>query len=99
MIDKLREDKIPEGPIYGRLKAGETVKLDDGREICGQDYVGAPQKGRIVTILGDTRQTPAILIWLKMRMSWFMNVLLVAETQGLPAITIIRLAFKRQTLL
>lgn len=60
LIDKLREDKIPEGPIYGRLKAGETVKLDDGREICGQDYVGAPQKGRIVTILGDTRQTPAI---------------------------------------
>lgn len=61
LIDRLRADNIPSGPVYGRLKAGETVTLDDGRVVCGHDYVGAPQKGRVVTILGDTRQTPSII--------------------------------------
>jgi len=40
------------------LKAGQTVTLPDGRTINGQDFIAAPQPGRIVTILGDTRQTP-----------------------------------------
>lgn len=61
LIDRLRADNIPSGPVYGRLKAGETVTLDDGRVVCGHDYVGSPQKGRVVTILGDTRQTPSII--------------------------------------
>jgi len=29
--------------------------LEDGRSINGKEFVGPPQKGRIVTILGDTR--------------------------------------------
>lgn len=57
MVDKLREDNIPSGPLYGRIKAGETVTLPDGRTIDGRDYIGHAQKGRIVTILGDTRKT------------------------------------------
>ncbi|KZL37740.1 ribonuclease Z [Secundilactobacillus collinoides] len=58
MVDKLREDQIPSGPVYGQLKAGKTVTLPDGRVINGQDYIGHAQKGRIITILGDTRRTP-----------------------------------------
>ncbi|MFC6163795.1 ribonuclease Z [Lactiplantibacillus dongliensis] len=56
--DKLKALNIPSGPLYGQLKAGQTVTLPDGRTINGQDFLGAPQAGRIVTILGDTRQTP-----------------------------------------
>jgi len=55
--DKLKALNIPSGPIYGQLKAGQTVTLPDGRTINGQDFIGAPQAGRIVTILGDTRKT------------------------------------------
>lgn len=61
LVDKLHEEHIPSGPIYGQLKAGKTVTLDDGRILNGEDYIGAPKKGRIVTILGDTRQVPSII--------------------------------------
>ncbi|WP_318765977.1 ribonuclease Z [Lactiplantibacillus carotarum] len=56
--DRLKALNIPSGPVYGQLKAGQTVTLPDGRTINGQDYIAAPQKGRTVTILGDTRRTP-----------------------------------------
>ena len=56
-VDKLKELAIPAGPIYGKLKKGETVTLDDGRIIDGKAFVGPNKKGRIVTILGDTRKT------------------------------------------
>lgn len=52
---KLKEDGIAPGPIYAKLKNGESVYLEDGRLIHGKDYVGPNQKGKIVTILGDTR--------------------------------------------
>lgn len=61
-VEKLREAQVPSGPIYGQLKAGKTVKLDDGRVINGKDFIGKPQPGRIVTILGDTRQTPNAVV-------------------------------------
>lgn len=56
-VDKLKELAILAGPIYGKLKKGETVTLDDGRTIDGKAFVGPDKKGRIVTILGDTRKT------------------------------------------
>lgn len=58
MVDRLRADQVPSGPLYGQLKAGKTVTLADGRVINGKDYLGPAQPGRIVAILGDTRQTP-----------------------------------------
>ncbi|MBB1062305.1 ribonuclease Z [Limosilactobacillus fastidiosus] len=61
-VEKLRQAHIPSGPVYGQLKAGKTVKLDDGRVVDGKDYIGKPQPGRIVTILGDTRQTPNAVV-------------------------------------
>lgn len=56
-VAKLQELNIPSGPIYGRLKQGEIVTLADGRKIDGKDFVGKAKKGRIVTILGDTRKS------------------------------------------
>lgn len=60
MVEKLQQEKIPAGPIYGRIKAGETVTLPDGRVIDGKNYIGKPKKGRTVAILGDTRKTQSI---------------------------------------
>ncbi len=56
-LDRLKELDIPAGPLYGKLKQGETVQLEDGQIINGKDFVGPDKKGRIVTILGDTRKT------------------------------------------
>lgn len=55
---KLKELNIPPGPIYARIKNKETIELEDGRIIDGADFVGPKQKGRIVTILGDTVKHP-----------------------------------------
>lgn len=60
LIDKVREHDIPEGPVYAQLKRGETVTLPDGRTFDGHDFVAPARKGRVVTILGDTRRTEAI---------------------------------------
>ncbi|MED4400829.1 ribonuclease Z [Metabacillus fastidiosus] len=56
LIEKLKEMNVPAGPHFQQLKQGETIILDDGRSLNGADFLGAPQKGRIVTILGDTRK-------------------------------------------
>lgn len=55
-VEKLKKIGVPPGPIYSRLKNGETVTLDNGKEINGKDFLGGTKKGRIVTILGDTRK-------------------------------------------
>jgi ribonuclease Z len=56
-VERLAALNIPSGPIYGKIKRGETVTLPDGQVINGKEFVGASKKGRIVTILGDTRKT------------------------------------------
>ena len=50
---------IPPGPVYGRLHAGETVELDDGRVIEPEQVVGEPRPGRRLVYTGDTRPTEA----------------------------------------
>lgn len=60
-VDKLAQLNILPGPIYGRLKRGETVLLDNGRSIDGKDFVGPPKLGRNIVILGDTRYCQAAL--------------------------------------
>ena len=53
--EELKRLGVKPGPVFKKLKNGETVQLDDGRVLNGSDFVGPPKKGRIVTILGDTR--------------------------------------------
>ncbi len=55
--DKLKEAGLPFGPLFGKLKQGKTITLEDGRVFNGNDFIGETQKGRIVTILGDTKKT------------------------------------------
>jgi ribonuclease Z len=45
---------IPFGPIYGKLKNGETIELEDGRQINGQDLCGPTQIGRKMVYCTDT---------------------------------------------
>lgn len=55
--EKVKAAGIPFGPLYGKLKKGETITLEDGRVFNGQDFIDEPQNGRIITILGDTKKT------------------------------------------
>jgi ribonuclease Z len=58
-VERARTLGIPPGPLYGRLKNGETVALPDGRRIDGSDLVGPPRPGRKLAHCGDTIYTPA----------------------------------------
>jgi ribonuclease Z len=55
LADKLMAAGVQPGPVFRKIKNGETVFLDDGRLIEPNEFLGPSQKGRIVTILGDTR--------------------------------------------
>jgi len=55
LAEKLAAAGVKPGPDYKKIKNGEEVILEDGRVIHPEEFVGPPQKGRIVTILGDTR--------------------------------------------
>lgn len=57
LVNKLKERSIKPGPIYQKIKAGQQVELEDGTVVNGNDFLGPKLKGRIVTILGDTRYT------------------------------------------
>ncbi|WP_241622436.1 ribonuclease Z [Rosenbergiella australiborealis] len=50
----LKADNIPAGAWLQQLKKGKNVQLPDGRELVAQRYLGPSQKGKVVTILGDT---------------------------------------------
>ncbi|EGP4508371.1 ribonuclease Z [Listeria monocytogenes] len=59
--DKLIDDGVEPGPIFQKIKKGETVKLADGSVINGKDYIYEPQKGKIISIFGDTKATASEL--------------------------------------
>ncbi|SFE67446.1 RNAse Z [Phytobacter palmae] len=52
---------IPPGPLFQRLKNGETVTLADGRIIHGEDFLAPATPGKKLAIFGDTAPCPAAL--------------------------------------
>ncbi|MBM7315383.1 ribonuclease Z [Streptococcus suis] len=54
--DALLAAGVPFGPLFGQIKNGQNVILEDGREIIATDYLSPPRPGKVVTILGDTRK-------------------------------------------
>jgi len=53
-VAKAQAEGIPFGPLYGKLKQGETIVLPDGRTFDGKEFVGAPKLGRKVVYCTDT---------------------------------------------
>ena len=60
LMDKLAQYNVPNGPLLGKLKNGEEITLENGTILDGKNFLGPDKKGRIVTIIYDTRSTPAI---------------------------------------
>ncbi|MBD2869821.1 ribonuclease Z [Paenibacillus arenilitoris] len=55
LVHKLEELGLTAGPLYGKLKQGQSVALEDGTLIRSEDVTGEAKPGRVVTILGDTK--------------------------------------------
>lgn len=53
-IERVKAMGIPPGPVYGQLKQGKTVTLDDGRTIRGAELCDAPEVGRKWSYCTDT---------------------------------------------
>ena len=53
-IERAKALKIPPGPVYGKLKQGATVTLEDGRQIDGKQFCGEPEIGRKIVYCTDT---------------------------------------------
>ncbi|BAY92936.1 MULTISPECIES: ribonuclease Z [unclassified Tolypothrix] len=53
-VDKAKELQIPPGRVYGQLKRGEVVTLNDGRVIDGKDLCGPTEIGRKIAYCTDT---------------------------------------------
>lgn len=53
--ERARALGIPEGPLWGQLHKGQTVRLPDGRTVGPAELVGAPRSGRKLVYTGDTR--------------------------------------------
>ncbi|RXZ77286.1 ribonuclease Z [Paenibacillaceae bacterium] len=54
LVELLKELNVPSGPLYGQLKRGEDVVLEDGTIVAASQATAPPEQGRIITILGDT---------------------------------------------
>jgi ribonuclease Z len=52
---------IPRGPLWGRLQKGESLTLDDGREIRPAQVMGPARSGRRVSYVTDTAYMPSII--------------------------------------
>lgn len=57
----LKAGGVVPGPLFQKLKQGQTVTLDDGRVINGNDYLSAPTAGKKLAIFGDTAPCPEAL--------------------------------------
>lgn len=54
LVELARSLGIPEGPLFGRLKRGESVTLDDGRTIDAAQLCEPDERGRIFAYCTDT---------------------------------------------
>ncbi len=52
---------VPFGPLFGKLKRGETITLADGKQIDGRTLIEPPEQGRRVVYSGDTGMCDAMI--------------------------------------
>lgn len=55
LSDRVRQSGVPNGPLLGELKRGQDVTLASGQIVRAADVTAPAKRGRIVTVLGDTR--------------------------------------------
>ncbi|WP_068671943.1 ribonuclease Z [Oceanobacillus sp. Castelsardo] len=55
LVNKLKDIGIMPGPIYKQIKNNPQVNLEDGTVINCADFIGSAKRGRVISILGDTR--------------------------------------------
>lgn len=60
-LEKARALLVSEGPDFGRLQRGESVKASDGKTVHPSDVLGPPRLGRRLVISGDTRPCEAMV--------------------------------------
>lgn len=53
-VEKAKAMGIPSGPLYGQLKQGKTITLDDGRILRGTAFCSPPEIGRKIAYCTDT---------------------------------------------
>ncbi|HEU4391313.1 MAG TPA: MBL fold metallo-hydrolase, partial [Blastocatellia bacterium] len=58
-VDRARRLGIPKGPLFGRLQAGHSVTLADGRTIEPFEVLGPQRPGLKVAYCTDTRDCAA----------------------------------------
>lgn len=54
------EKKVPCGPLWSKLQAGETVTSADGIEVRPEEVLGPARKGRKFSYVTDTKYVPSI---------------------------------------
>jgi ribonuclease Z len=59
-VEQARSLGIPEGPLFGRLHAGQSVEVE-GRTIHPDEVVGPSRPGRLVVYTGDTAPSDGIV--------------------------------------
>ena len=52
--DAAEKLKVPKGPLWAKLQAGEDVHNSDGIQVSSQQVMGAARKGRKVSFVTDT---------------------------------------------
>ena len=60
-VNKAKELKVPEGPLWSKLQSGQSIKLSDGRSIKPSSILGASRPGRVVVYSGDTGPSEKIV--------------------------------------
>lgn len=53
-VERAQSLGVPYGPLFGRLKQGESIELADGRVVHGRELSGATIEGRSVVYCTDT---------------------------------------------
>ncbi len=59
-VDRARALGVPVGPLCGRLQAGESVQLSDGRVIQPTEVLGPERRGRVLAYATDSRPCVAL---------------------------------------
>jgi ribonuclease Z len=60
--EKAQELDIPMGKLWGQLQKGETILLEDGREIKPADVMGSERMGRKFSFVTDSLAFPEIAV-------------------------------------